>query len=1104
MSAEIRLAELAERWAKATASERANATLYLIELCEALGVEHPGPAGSGYQFELPIRVAHADGTEATNFVDLYKADCFLLEAKDEEAGRSNDLLLRRAFGQARGYVSSLPGQIPPYLIVLDVGRTMIVWDRWNGSYGGFNAGRRIDLPALADRPDDIALLQDIWTNPLVRNPTRRAEAVTRDVAARLGELAASLEHRGYEQERVARFLMRAVFTMFAEDIKLLPEEPFRHAIEGIGLRAPEEFAEALEELWRAMDSGKRWGHNKLMRFNGHFFRNAEALPLTRSDIEVLHRACRADWTDVEPAIFGTLFVRALDPAERHRLGAEFTPRAYVERVVRPTIEEPIRKLWTFVQAEVLQLRERGRAQDRQKAVDRLHDFHGWLRSLQVLDPACGSGNFLYVALDTMKRVELEVFREIEAITGQRELGVQEVNPSQFHGLEVKPWARELAELTLWIGYHQWWARTHGAARPPEPVLQDTGTFEHRDAVLAWDAIEVDPARERPDPRPRVPHPVTGQLVPDPNARLHYLRHVNARPAVWPRADFVIGNPPYMGNKRMREAFGDGYVEALRAAYPDVPDAADYVMYWWYRAAEEVAAGRATRAGLITTNSITQRYNRAVVSRAMERGAQVAWAVATHPWVDEAGSAAVRVAMTVLERDPAGAKLVEVDDNGTLAGVTEAERLNADLTAHADVATAASRALKANAGLSSRGFTLVGRGFVLEPGEAAALVPDPPEAGVVRPYLNGRDLTARPRGVSVIDFGLRTEAEALAFPVVYDLVRTRVKPDRDANKRKQYREAWWRFGEPRVTLREATVGLRRFIATLYQARHPFFTFLDGSVAADETLVCVASDDAFVLGVLSSAIHVRWSLAAGSRLGIGNDPRYNNAACFDAFAFPDADAAARQRIAALAERLDAHRKNALARDERVTMTAMYNVVEKLRAGTPLEPKERHVHDVAACGVLRDLHDELDRLVAQTYGWPWPLAAEEVLSRLVALHDARLAEEKAGRVRWLRPDFQVPRFSKAEPSGELELKVAAGAGELAVARVEWPQDVVQQLAAVRAAVDGAPRSVEEVAATFRGARRDVVQRHLEMLELLGELRRSDDGRFTHAPKAAVAAAA
>ncbi|MEX0843451.1 MAG: DNA methyltransferase, partial [Gemmatimonadota bacterium] len=647
------LLKLAERWADAAPAKRSNAQLYLTELADALGVERPRPSGAGYEFEHAVRVVTRDGTETVKFADLYKEDCFLLEAKDQEEGPSTDILLRRAFGQAVEYAAFVPGGAPPYLLVLDVGRTLLVWDRWHGTYGGFRAGRSLELKSLADRPEDIALLRDIWERPEARDPRARAAAVTREIARHLAELAGALEGRGHDHETVARFLIRTVFTLFAEDVGLLPGRPFQALVEG-SFQRPERFGEGVVQLWRAMDSGGWFGAVELLQYNGHFFRDAAALPLTREDLAILREAAHADWSAVEPAIFGTLFTRALDQEERHRLGAEFTPPAYVERLVRVTIEEPVREQWTLVQAEVIQLRERGRKKDLRDAVSRLRWFHERLRAIRVLDPACGSGNFLYVSLSTLKRIELEVIREIEAITGAPELQIEEVDPGQFHGIEIKMWAREITELTLWIGHHQWWRQTHGHTQPPEPILKDTGTLECRDAVLSSDATQEDPARARPDPTPCVRSPVTGELVPDPDRQLAYMEHVNPGQAEWPRADYIVGNPPYMGNKRMREAFGDGYVDALRAAYPEVPESADYVMYWWYRAAEEVAEGRTKRAGLITTNSITQTFNRGVVANAMDKDVGVVWAIPTHPWVDEAGSAAVRVAMTVMEREPASA------------------------------------------------------------------------------------------------------------------------------------------------------------------------------------------------------------------------------------------------------------------------------------------------------------------------------------------------------------------------------------------------------------------------------------------------------------------
>jgi hypothetical protein len=1093
-----KLTELAARWASAKAAERANFQSYLIELCEALEVERPRPAGSEYEFEYPVKVVNRDGTESTNFIDLYKKDHFLIEAKDQGSSDTDTILLRKAYGQARTYAAALDTSPPPYLLVLDVGRTLFIWDRWNFGYGGFSAAAKINLATLSDNMEGIALLRDIFQRPQSRNPNVRGTAVTREIAGQLAELASSLENRGFDQERIARFLIRCVFTMFAEDTGLIPDMPFSQAIIDIGLNDPADFSVALADMWRAMDQGTRFGLKKFLRFNGHFFRDQEVLTLTKDDLLILKRAAEATWESVEPSIMGTLLVRALDPVERHRLGAEFTPREFVERVVRPTVEEPVRERWTAVQAEVLQLRthaglaERTRRERDRQALDRLRQFHDWLRQLRFLDPACGSGNFLYVTLAIIKQVELELLRAIEEITGAPELAVQEVGPWQFYGIEVKPWAREIAELSLWIGYHQWWRRTHGHTMPPEPVLRDTGTLENRDAVLAWSRTSVDLSRARPDPTPRIAHQVTGARVPDPAAVLDYVVYHDFTQAPWPRADFIVGNPPYIGNKRMRDAFGDGYVEALRAAYPEVSNSADYVMYWWYRAAVEVAAGRTIRAGLITTNSITQIYNRTVVQEAAEHGARVIWTIPSHPWIDDADSAAVRVAMTVIAKEPAQATLVQVDDAGVVIRRSEAAQLNADLTVNADVSGAAAVPLLANQGLSSRGYSLVGRGFLLRPDEAETLLKtDPRNAQIVFRYLNGKDLASRARGLFVIDFGVRSEDEAREFATLYDIVRTRVKPDRDANNDKGRKARWWLFGRTNVGLREALHGLPRYIATPYVSKHRFFTFLGIDIAPDEKIVCIASDSETVLGVLSSSVHQAWALAAGSRLGIGNDPTYNNGFCFDSFPFPELTEEQACTIAVAASRIDSHRQNTLSNNEKVTITQLYNVVEKLRLGKPLLDSERLIHDAGACSLLRDLHDDLDQLVLAAYGLPVGIGTDDILTQLVELHHRRRVEEAAGKVRWLRPDYQRARYPNGGETPTLELETEEETPRTAEPSA-WPTVTVEQISALQSVLATGGVTVEAAAKRFAGARRDIIARHLETLALMGEARVAPDGSY------------
>ena len=1096
-----RLRQLSDEWRNADANERASFQTWFLKFCEALDVPGPVPPHDDYRFELPVKVVDREGNETSNFIDCWKTYHFALEAKatgEEKPERA----LRRAFGQVRNYAAHSFGDSPPFLMVVDVPRTLIVWDRWSGSYGDFAAGKRIALLTLHERPEDVALLRDVLTNPAARDPRGRAQAVTRGIAGRLADLAARLESRGHDQERVARFLMRCVFSCFAEDVGLLPKRLFERTLETARTAGgPEHVGHVLTQLWQTMDAGGSFGADLVHRFNGHFFKTVESLPLVPDDIDLLIDAATYDWSRVEPSIFGTLLVRALDPVERHRLGAEYTPREYIERLVEPTVVEPIRERWTAVQGSVLQLEESGKKKDIEAALKALLDFHTWMRGLSFLDPACGSGNFLYVTMAAVKRVELEVMNEIQRLSGgQGGLVLDEVHPRQFHGIEIKPWAREIAELTLWIGYHQFWREAHGGRTPPDPILEDTGTLECRDAILAYDGVRHVPERDRPDPSPRILHPVTGELVPDPAAKLAYMEPINPRPAEWPRADFIVGNPPYIGASRQRDALGDGYVDGLRSAYGALDAGVDLVAYWWYRASLAVTSEGTSRAGLITTSSITQRLNRRVIETGRQAGARVIWTAPNHPWVDGTDGAAVRVALSVLTQEALQARRVEVNEDASVRSITVYDHLNSDLTGHADVAGTLTSPLQANRGLCFAGLEPNGKGFLLTESEAKALVETTPSpAAIVRKYLNGRDVADRPRNAWIIDFGVRTEDEARKFAVAFDIVRARVKPLRDANDDSRRRATWWQFGRNNPELRDSLAKLDRFVVTVKTSRRRFFTFVD-SVVPDSKLNCFACRDAFVLGVLSSRMHIEWSTAAGARLGVGNDPTYNKDSSFEPFPFPDPGPDLRARIAAVAERLDTHRTDALARDEKVTMTGMYNVVEKLRSGEALTPKERAIHEVAACGVLKDLHDELDAAVAEAYGWPWPMPTEEILERLVALHDERVEEEKRGLVRWLRPEYQIPRFGAAEQPAELALvdapaakgKRKKSAPPPAAAAIVWPETAVEQLTLLGTALAQGAQSPEALTERYAGAKRELVTRHLDTLVLLGEARQLANGAY------------
>lgn len=1138
--------EFIARWQDSGASERANYQLFLSELCDELGVPRPEPskpeeAANRYVFEKAVTFLHGDGSTSHGRIDLYKRGCFVLEAKQgtisdapvERLGHGRrqsagwDEAMMKARGQAESYARALPTAEgwPPFLIVVDVGFSIEVYadfSRSGKTYTPFPDAscHRLFLPDLG-KTEIVERLRAIWTDPLSLDPSRRTARVTREVADTLATLARSLEGSGFAPKEIFDFLMRAIFTMFAEDVGLLPEGGFTRLLEEMEGDAAI-FQEMLESLWGTMNQG---GFSpilkaKLLRFNGGLFEQSRALPLTKPQIHILAQAARFDWRDVEPAIFGTLVERALNPKERHKLGAHYTPRAYVERLVLPTIIEPLRAEWDAVKAEALTLKgKRGKARTKggaevSPAVACLLDFLRHLSTVKVLDPACGSGNFLYVTLEHMKRLEAEV-QEALAAFGYVQTGLEfedfAVTPVQFLGLEINPRAAAIADLVLWIGYLQWHLRTHGGAHPKEPVIERFHSIENRDALMDHDGTEpvLDEAGKpltRWDGVTFKTHSVTGEQVPDETATVPVVRYLNPRKTTWPKADFIVGNPPFIGASTMRQALGDGYVEAVRGVFKALPESIDFVMYWWNFAAEKVRAGEARQFGFITTNSLRQTFNRRVLSPHLDAGLNLSYAIPDHPWVDSADGAAVRIAMTVGSLDPAPGRLERVVEEREVgedaAQVVLAETvglIHADLTTGADVTGV--QGLKANGNLSCPGVKLHGAGFIVSPAEAAELVPDPSHCPVIKDYRNGKDLTDRPRGVQVIDlFGLSAEGARKSWPAVYQWVLERVKPERDQNNRATYRNNWWIFGEPRRDLRPMLEGLPRYIATTETSKHRMFQFLDASILPDNMLVCMALSDAFHLGVLSSRVHVAWSLAAGGTLE--DRPRYNKTLCFDPFPFPACSPEAMDKIRQLGERLDAHRKRQQEQHPGLTMTGMYNVLEALREGRALTAKEKTIHEEGLVSVLREIHDDLDRAVFAAYGWPATLSDEEILERLVALNAERAQEEAAGQVRWLRPEFQCPTAAVPAPVQEdLALpdaapkkarKTKAPAKGKAV-KVPWPETAREQIQALRTALafSGGTLTSEELAERFQGAKAEAVGILLGAMEALGQIR-EQEGRF------------
>ncbi|HZM03688.1 MAG TPA: DNA methyltransferase [Candidatus Saccharimonadales bacterium] len=1141
-------------WSSASPSERANSQPFLLDLCDVLDLPHPDPhPGHGYFFEFPIVEHHADGTTSNGRIDLYKRNCFVLESKQFQDARPEqtnlelaaekigavskarksaapvrdterwDDAMLKALVQGQRYIRALPAgePYPPFLLVVDVGHAAEIradFSLTGRSYLPFPdpLTYRIRLEQLKDERVRERL-KLIWTDPLALDPASHSAEVTREVAKHLAELAKSFEKKGHTPKVVAEFLARCLFCMFAQDVGLLPDREKRGFTELLDSLPADGngFEDVIRQLFREMNTGTGKSvsvilRRKLLQFNGGLFADDSVLPVNGTQLGILKAAARQDWKHVEPAIFGTLLERALGgEGERHKLGAHFTPRAYVERLVLPTVVEPLRAEWESVRAAAVALGKRG---DIQAAREEINVFHERLCKVTVLDPACGCGNFLYVSLEHLKRLEGEVldFANQFGESFRLELTAHTVDPHQFLGLEINPRAVAITEMVLWIGYLQWHFRTRGQTPPREPVLKQFDNIQRRDAVLEYDG-EPRPARNQAggavtvwDRHSTKTDMVTGRQVPDETKRIPLLTYSNPRPAQWPQADFIVGNPPFIGTARMREDLGDGYAETLRATYPDVPESADFVLYWWHKAAELTRAGRAKRFGLITTNSLRQTFARRVVQAQLSAKPPLSllFAIPDHPWVDTAEGAAVRIAMTVGAPGELPGELLEVtaeepqpDGSEKVSFKSKHGQISADLTTGANASVAAT--LKANEKMSSEGVKLHGLGFVVTADEAKSLGLGR-IAGLekhIRPYLNGRDLTGEPRNAMVIDlFGLTVDKVRQKFPEVYQHVLTTVKPERDSNNRATYRDNWWVFGEPRREFRPALVELRRYIATVKTAKHRVFQFLDSIIIPDSKLIAFPFDDAHFLGVLSSRIHCLWALTAGSWLGVGNDPTYVKSTSFEKFPFPLCGEAEKKPIRKLAEELDAHRKRVQAQHS-LTLTSLYNILEKIRANEPLTAKEKLIHDKALVSVLKQLHDDLDAAVFAAYGWPAKLTDAEILERLVALNAERAADEKRGIVHWLRPKFQARDQTELVLPATTEKPVKhARTKTVRATKSKWPKSLSDRVKATESALHhfGGPVTPSELAKQFKRAKPADVAEILETLVTLGRAR-NHAGQFS-----------
>ena len=944
--------EFVAKWRISELKESSAAQEHFIDLCRLLDEPTPAeadPTGDHYCFE---RGARTD-TGGDGWADVWKRHHFAWEYK----GKRKDL--DTAFAQLRQYALALEN--PPLLIVSDMERFRIRTN-WTNCVSRTHEFGLDELTDAATRDK----LKWAFSKPELLRPGETRQALTERAAEAFASLAQSLRDRGHDPQAVAHFVNRLVFCMFAEDVGLLPDSMFTRMLEHARKR-PEDFAALARDLFAAMASGGRIGFETVDWFNGGLFDDDVALPLNRTEIDITLSAAVLDWSEIDPSILGTLFERGLDPGKRAQLGAHYTDRDKIMLLVEPVVIRPWLAEWEAEKAELEDELKRAeaakspaaRTKQWKEAKQRYRTFLDRLRAFTVLDPACGSGNFLYLALQALKDLEHRVQLEAESLGIQRAFPV--IGPANVKGIEINPYAAELARVSVWIGEIQW-MRRNGFDEARNPILKPLDTIECRDAILTPDRTEPE----------------------------------------WPEADVVIGNPPFLGGKLLITHLGEDYVSRMFTTYAGrVPAEADLVCYWFVKAGRQIASRKAVRAGLVATNSIRGGANRRALQAATEaRRIFEAWS--DEPWTID--GAAVRVSLVCFTlADDASASGARLDGQPV-------DEIYADLTARRDgtgIDLTDVRRLPNNAGVAFMGDTKGGP-FDVRGDQAREWLRLPANpngrtnADVLKPWVNGMALTRRPAGKWIVGFGLKMSVrEAALYEEPFRWVNEQVRPKWDEQREAERRDKWWLHHRPRPKMWAKLNSLSRYIATPRVAKHRLFVWCDARICPDSALIAIARDDDTTFGILHSRFHEIWSLRLGTWLGKGNDPRYTPTTTFETFPFPAgltpdvpaADYASDPRTAAIAE---AARRLGELRDRWLNPPEWVEWVDEPVTGYPKRPVPRN--EAAAKALkkrtltnlynarpqwLADAHDALDSAVASAYGWPADISGDAALRELMALN-------------------------------------------------------------------------------------------------------------------------
>jgi hypothetical protein len=943
-------AQFINLWQSNKLTERAGAQPHFDDLCQLLGVEKPRDPDN-YCFE---RGAKKSGG-GDGWADVWKRGYFAWENK--KPGRD----LNKALKQLTDYALQL--ESPPLLVVCDRERIVI-----HTAFTGYpDESREIRIEDLVD-DGKRQMLRWVFTEPLKLRPEKSTAAVTGEAAQRYAGLAEAMRQRGLDSNQVAHFLVQCLFCMFAEDEGLLPEKIFTHLL-AAAKNDVAKGADRITKLFKAMQESKgEYGNDDIEWFNGGLFKQISVPTLTATDLETL-RAVSADmdWRAIDPTIFGTLFERGLG-TKRAALGAHYTDTATIAKLVEPLVRGPLLLEWQAVREKIAKVASKfGMVKTRGKkfrANDALQQgqalYQGFLLRLadfRVLDPACGSGNFLYLALKALRDVEKLAQVEAQEMGLQAEVSLQ-TGPHNILGMEINDFAAELARVTVWIGDIQW-SRQNGWPHSLNPILKPLDGIKHCDALMNADGSETQ----------------------------------------WPTSNVIVGNPPFIGDKKMRSELGDVYVETLRKTYAGrVPGGADLVCYWFEKARAQIEAGRLQTAGFVSTSSIRGGINRRVLDRIAE-SSRIFLAWSEVPWVND--GAAVEVSMTAFGKG-----------EGTSLDGKEVATIHPDLTAGEGVNLTEARPLEENAGTAFSGITKKGS-FDIDGPTARALLAaggNPngyPNRDVVFPWRNGEAVVARDADKWIVNFGERSQVDASLFIEPFGIVESRVKPQREKSNDKNERTNWWKLARRAPGMFKAVSKLQRFIVTPEVSKHRVFAFMVSQVVPDKNLVVIARDDDATFGILHSRFHEVWALRMGTSLE--DRPRYTSTTTFETFPFPEGltptdtkvaapDATAANAVAEAARTLDQFRSKWLNPSE---WTHWIITADEQAAGFPKRPIAKLGHEAdlkqrtltnlynARPAWLTLAHENLDKTVAIAYGWSDYTAQwtdDGILRRLLALNRQR----------------------------------------------------------------------------------------------------------------------